>query len=167
MKKIDYPYLPPGKTIKYVLETNEYMVLAKSFAKEYSLDYLIPGSAVVVKNGNVIGIGANGSDFHKKYGCERVRLGCETGKGYELCPGCSQENHSEIRAIDSAIKNSKKGILDVDGADLYLWGHWWFCEYCWNRMIQVGIKDAHLMYESDVLFNKKHPSNILGRQFTK
>lgn len=54
--------------------------------------------------------------------------------------------------------------MDIS-TDLYLWGHWWFCEPCWNAMIEAGIRDVYLLENSEVLFNKAHPENIIGRQF--
>lgn len=160
-RRVGYPYLPERKVIRYVAASNIFMALAKEFAREHSLDKTMPGAAVVVKNGLVIGIGANGSDYHKKNKCQRVALGCRTGEGYELCEGCHPKNHSEARAIQNAEDNGN----ETEGADLYLWGHWWCCKPCWDKMIQVGISGVFLVEESEVLFNKEHPQNIVGRQF--
>jgi hypothetical protein len=38
--------------------------------------------------------------------------------------------------------------------DLYLWGHWWCCKLCWDKMIEVGIKNVYLMEGVDKLFKK-------------
>ena len=38
MKKIDYPYLPTGRTILYVPEDNPYMRIAREYALANSLD---------------------------------------------------------------------------------------------------------------------------------
>ena len=159
--KIEYPYLPEGAEIKYVPADNPFMIAAKEFSRVNSLDKTMPTASVIVKNGEVIGLGANGSNFHETHECERVKLGCKTGEGYELCEGCHPKNHSERRAI-SAVKG--KGI-DPAGADLYLWGHWWCCEPCWEEMKAAGIKNVFLMEGSDVLFNKNNPGNVVGRQF--
>lgn len=156
-----YPYLPEGKMIRYVSRWNVYMALAREFAKKYSLDEVMPGAAVVVKDGMILGTGANGSDYHKKQKCQRVILGCRSGEGYELCEGCHPKNHSEPSAIRDAIKNGR----DTNGADLYLWGHWWCCKPCWDAMVEAGIKDIYLLENSEVLFNKEHPANIVGKQF--
>lgn len=159
--QIAYPYLPEGRGIKYVADGNRYMFLAKLFARKNSLDKTMPGAAVIVKNGNVIGIGANGSDFHKTHQCQRVLLGCKSGEGYDLCEGCHPKNHSEA----SAIANAKIGEYETNGADLYLWGHWWLCKDCWDKMITAGIKDVYLLFGSEKFFNKEHSENIVGRQF--
>ena len=159
--RITYPYLPEGRTIKYVNENDSFMQVAKKIAKAFSLDETMPGGAIVVKEGIVVGIGANGSDYHKKNPCQRIILGCKTGEGYNLCEGCHPKNHSEPKAIS----NAKERGWDTRGADLYLWGHWWCCRWCWNAMIEAGIGDVYLLDGSEVLFNKNHPQNIVGKQF--
>jgi deoxycytidylate deaminase len=158
---INYPYLHPMGSIKYVAEDNKYMQAAKKFAKKNSLDRAVPTGTVLVLGGRIIGRGANGSDYHDKYGCERVRLNIPTGQGYELCEGCHPKNHSEVRAIENAKAEGKK----TEGAEAYLWGHWWCCEDCWNAMIKSGVTKVNLMASSELLFNKLSPQNVIGRQF--
>jgi deoxycytidylate deaminase len=160
-KHIKYPYMPPSGVIKYAAADNQYMVMAKDYAREYSLDKHMPNSSILVLNGEVVGRGANGSDYHEKHGCERVRLGIPTGQSYELCEGCSPKNHGEPRAIADAAARGN----DTHGADLYLWGHWWCCEPCWKAMQEAGIQTVYLLEDSDILFNKENPSNIVGKQF--
>lgn len=157
---IKYPFLPEGREIKYVPADNPYMVEAKEYARAHSLDKVMPGAAVLVKDGNVIGRGANGSDYHETHGCERVKQGCASGQGYELCEGCHPKNHSEPTAIADARSMGN----DVADADIYLWGHWWCCEPCWKAMIEAGIRNVYLMEQSEILFCKDHPENIVGRQ---
>ena len=159
--KIEYPYLPEGKTILYAPENNYFIQEAKKFARENSLDSNSPTGSVVVKNNNIIGIGANGSDYHKIHECERVKNHIPTGQGYELCEGCHPKNHSENRAVKNVIE---KGF-DSKGADLYLWGHHWCCEPCWQAMISSGIKDVYLMEGSEILFDRTKEGNIIGHQF--
>lgn len=161
MKNIQYPYLPEGREIKYVPLSNPFILLAKEFARKNSLDKVMPGAAVIVKEDKVIGIGANGSDYHEIHGCERVKQGCASGQGYELCEGCHPKNHSEPSAIADALSNG----FTAEGADIYLWGHWWCCESCWYAMIKAGISNVYLMDGSEILFCKEHPDNIVGRQF--
>ncbi len=158
---IKYPYLPKGRTVEYVSVNNEYIQEAKKYARENSLDKTMPTGSVVVKDSAVIGRGANGSDYHQTHECERVKQHIPTGQGYELCEGCHPKNHSEPKAI----KNAKDQGNDTNGADLYLWGHWWCCEPCWNAMVEAGIKNVYLMEDSEILFNKENPSNIVGKQF--
>jgi len=163
-KHIKYPYLPAVGSIHYVPADNPYMQAAKAYARKHSLDKTMPNSSIIVLNGAVVGQGANGSDYHEKHGCERVRLGIPTGQGYELCEGCSPKNHGEPRAIANARKN---GVTNLHGAELYLWGHWWCCEPCWNGMLAAGITEVYLLEDSEQLFNKESPNNIIGRQFEK
>ena len=158
---IKYPYLPEGRKILYIPLSNEYMKEAKKFAQEHSLDKVIQTGSVMVKDGEIIGKGANGSTYHETHECERVKQKMPTGQGYELCEGCHPKNHSEPKAIANAKENGK----NTEGADLYLWGHWWCCEPCWNAMISAGIRNVYLLEESGVLFNKENPNNIIGKQF--
>ena len=160
MSAIQYPYLPTGRIIKYVDAHNPYMMEAREYARKHSLDDVVKTGSVVVKNGEIIGWGSNGSSYHAEHGCERVRRGIPTGHGYELCEGCDPRNHSEPRAIADALKSGHETI----GADLYLWGHWWCCEPCWNAMIEAGIGNVYLLKDSEKLFNKAHPDNVIGKQ---
>jgi len=159
---INYPYMPAGGRIHYAPADNEYMLAAKAYAQQHSLDKTMPNSSIIVKDSQIAGRGANGSDYHEKHGCERVRLGIPTGQGYELCEGCSPKNHGEPRAIADAREH---GVNDLNGAALYLWGHWWCCEPCWNSMLAAGIRDVYLLEGSEKLFNKESPDNIVGKQF--
>lgn len=161
MQKTEYPYLPEDRTISYVPEKNPFIQAAKQFARENSLDTTMPTGSVVVKDGVIFGIAANGSEYHQTHECERVKQNIPTGEGYELCEGCHPKNHAESRAVRDVIV--KGG--DPKGMDLYLWGHWWCCAPCWKEMMQSGIKDVYLMEGSEILFNKKANSNIVGRQF--
>lgn len=160
--KIQYPYLPEGREIKYVSSYDKYMIIARILAQVNSLDKTMPGAAVIVKDGRIIGMGANGSDYHKTCQCQRVLLGCKSGEGYDLCEGCHPKNHSEAKAITSAKYQEGFAIGD---ADLYLWGHWWCCKDCWEKMIKIEIRNVYLLLGSEKLFNKEHPENIVGRQF--
>ncbi len=160
-KEIKYPFLPEGRTIKYVPADNPFMRMARTYAKEHSLDKVMPNACVIAKGGTAVAAGANGSDFHENNECERIKQGVPTGQGYELCEGCHPKNHGEQSAIADAIS---KGV-DTQDADIYLWGHWWCCEPCWNAMVHAGIKDVYLLEGSEILFDKNHPDNIVGRQF--
>lgn len=163
-KTIIYPYIPEDEEIHYVDSDNKFILAAKNFAKENSYDDVIPTGAVIVHEGKIIGRGSNGSDYHEKFGCERVKRGIPTGQGYELCEGCHPKNHSEPRAIKDALKKYPKEVLA--SSELYLWGHWWACESCWKAMIDAGIKKVYLEHDSQKLYNKEHPENIIGSQFS-
>lgn len=142
MKKL--PYLPVGREILYVKPSNAFLLAAKTFAEEFSLDPAHPTGAVIVSNGKIIGSGANGTDHHEQNGCERKRQNISTGKGYDLCDGCHPKNHAE----QTAIANAQSLGASCDGADLYLSGHWWCCESCWDAMIAAGIKNVYLCEEA-------------------
>lgn len=162
-KKIEYPFIPEGREHKYVSENHPFMVAAKEFARENSLDKTMPTGSAIVIEGEVVGLGANGSSYHENKECERVKQGIPTGQGYELCEGCHPKNHSEPRAIKAA---QEKGV-SLEAADLYLWGHWWCCQWCWEAIEGAGIKNVFLMEGSEVKFNKSNSDNIVGRQFEK
>jgi len=156
-----YPYLPDGRDFGFVPADNPYMEFAREMAKLYSLDDAVKTGAVLVSNGVVIGTGANGSDFHKTNVCERVRQDIPTGEGYELCEGCHPNNHAERRAVETAKTSGEA----VQGAELYLWGHWWACKPCWDSMLAEGVSRVYLQEGSEILFNKQNPGNVLGHWF--
>ncbi len=170
MNSITYPYLPYGKKLHYTEKENPFMKTAMEFAKEHSTDRHHPTGSVVVKNNEIIGRGANQvplknpiiKEFHKKGWCMRKILKIPSGQKYWLCPGCSKSSdHSEQQAVRDAQKNHG----DVKGADLYLWGHWWCCEPCWNAMLGAGINKVYLLEGSEKMFDKNHAEHIIGRQF--
>lgn len=161
MNRSDYPYIPEGHEHSYVGMDNAYMQMAMEYAKQYRSNLAQPGAAVVVKNNQVLGIGSIGNNPAHINGCERVRHNVPTGTRYDLCDGCDPSFHSEPRAVADAVSAGH----DANGADLYLWGHWWCCEPCWKSMIDAGINKVYLLTNSEVLFNKKHPDNIIGKQF--
>jgi deoxycytidylate deaminase len=163
-----YPYLPAGREIEYVPSGNQFMVRAREAARDKSTEHNHPTGSVVVRGMEVIGEGANKAaivnqsliNFHRKF-CVRKILRIKTGEKYWLCPGCaSPQNHSEARAIKDAYSRG----FDPSGADLYLWGHWWCCEPCWNSIIKAGIANVYLMEGSERLFNKENPENIIGQK---
>lgn len=147
---IKYPYLLENREIKTVPENNFFMHEAKSACAELSTDHGHPTGAVVVKDGKIIGRWGNKSklknkkliEFHKNFFCIRRFLKIKTGTKYWLCPGCSSSKyHAEAGAVKDALK--KNG--DINGADLYLYGHWWCCKPCWDTMIKAGIRDVYLL----------------------
>lgn len=161
MPNVKYPYLPKGKVVLYVPATHRCMVVARQLAQRQSLDKVMPTASLILAGNTVIGSGVNGSNFHEKNPCQRVALDCKTGEGYELCEGCHPKNHSERKAIQDA---QSKGH-DTKDTDLYLWGHWWCCQLCWEAITDAEITNVFLVKNSEILFNKEHPDNIVGRQF--
>lgn len=169
-KNIKYPYLPKGKLIKYVDESNQYMARAKEMART-SNDQSFPTGAVIVCDGQILVEVFNKTylsnlflkNFHKKY-CLRRILGIPSGQKYWACPGCaSPKNHSEYRAIMALEKKFPQKINS--NLDLYLWGHWWCCKNCWDVMISAGIKNIYLLQGSEILLDINNPNNIMGHQF--
>lgn len=170
MTQIKYPYLPEGRDIKYADLNNQYMKQAFDFSKNNSTDRLQPTGSALVKDGQLIGVAANIIplsnprlvDWHKNGACIRKLLKVKTGTKYWLCPGCAKySDHSEQRAI----KEAKSKGLETAGADLYLYGHWWCCKPCWDKIIEAGIRDVYLLKDSECLFNSQCPENIIGKNF--
>ena len=153
----DYPYLPEGRIIKHVSADDRFMREAKIVRDTTSTDLNHSTGAVVVLNGKIVGHGANRSalknkkllDFHKNVFCARRFLRIQSGEKYWLCPGCSSPRyHAETRATEDALKNRGS----IQGADLYLYGHWWCCKPCWNAMITAGIHDVYLVEGAEEQF---------------
>jgi len=153
-----YPYLPEGREIKYVPISDVYMSEAREIALKYSTDSKQPTSAIVVKDGKVIGRGTNQSnlrnkfllDLHNKF-CIRKMLKIKSGTKYWMCPGCASSGmHAEPRGV----KDAQKKCGDISGADLYHWGHWWCCKPCWDSMISAGIRNVYLVEDADKQFKK-------------
>ena len=167
---INYPYLPLGRKILYVPESDVFIRVAISTARELSKDKLQPTGAVIVKDSYIIGKGANQvilknprlQELHRKRFCLRKLLKVKSGTKYWLCPACST---NRIHAEAQAVLNAKKNNQSIEGADLYLWGHWWCCKPCWDKMIEAGIKNVYLLEGSEKLFSASHSENILGKQF--
>lgn len=150
---INYPYLAPGRTIKYVFLKNRYLQQAKKIAELGTCIKLKTG-AVLVKKGKIIGQGSN-TGIKKIKICPRDKM--PTGNDYNVCKKiCGQKGHAEDTAIADAVKNNK----NTKGADLYLWGHWWCCQPCWNKMIRAGIKDVYLLENSFLIFNKDSSKEV-------
>lgn len=167
--EVIYPYLPEGCLIEDVSENNDFMKLAKEEAKK-SNDRQQPTGAVIVCEKKVISGMPNKNplsslwiiNLHKKY-CIRHLLHIPTGKKYWACPGCAtNESHAEFRAV---LDIQKKNIKDLNNPELYLWGHWWCCKLCWDKMLEIGIKKVYLVEDSEFLFNPRETRNILGHQF--
>ncbi|MFA6963809.1 MAG: deaminase [Patescibacteria group bacterium] len=137
-KKINCPYLPEGREIKYVAVDNPFILAAKK-ATEKTGCRKQPTGAVLVKNGKVLMTSTNAGKLVEV--CPRVVAKSKTGTDYHLCKEiCEQEGHSELLVVNKAIEAG----IDTEGADVYLWGHWWCCQPCWEAMIRGKIRDVHL-----------------------
>lgn len=138
---MSYPFKDFEHLISYVSEDNSYMRLAKQCALKSSLDAHMKVGCVIVKANRFVSEAANGSIFHTINGCVRKELGLQTGEGYDLCEGCHPRNHAEQKAISLALS---KG-MNLEGAELFLWGHYGICESCWGVMLKNGIRKAYLV----------------------
>jgi len=141
-----YQYLPEGGEIFLADESNPFLREACRFALEHagSLEHF--HAVVLVKDDKVIGRGSIGQGWHAENGCHRKKV----KSGFYDCKGCHHTNHSEAKAISDAHAQG----FDPQGADLYLWGHWWFCENCWDKMIAAGVRRAVVLDTANILFDK-------------
>jgi deoxycytidylate deaminase len=160
--KIEYPYIPKGRSMLYVSDENPFMAEAMHIRNTGSADKLHSTGAVVVKDGKILSSAANQPRFknkklielHAKGWCVRRKLKVKSGTKYWLCPGCAtHSDHAESRAVRDAI--NKVGASTVKDSDLYLYGHWWCCKECWDVMIYAGIKNVYLLEGSWEIFNSK------------
>lgn len=144
---------------RYVPSDNQFIKQAEEFCRRNSTDLFHPTGSVVVSAGQIIGRGANQARLHHKRlavwhrdgFCLRKFLKIKTGTHYWVCPGCSPANdHSEQRAVRDALQSSG-GRMPAD-ADLYLWGHWWCCDPCWQAMRASGIRHVYLLEGANQLF---------------
>lgn len=93
-------------------------------------------AAIVVFDDVIIG---QGSNTHTEP-CKRQ--GFPTGVGYDLCDGCNYDNHAEANALKD---------IDARGADLYLYGHYYLCDLCLDKVRKAGIRNVYIKnaYVSD------------------
>lgn len=142
------PYLPKNRKILYVSPTNKFMKEAtKILANSGCIKQ--PTAAVIVKRGKIIGRGVNAGE--KVEVCPRVIRNCPTGTGYEFCKTvCKQEGHCEVMAIRDTLNKGS----DPKGASMYLDGHWWVCEPCWDEIIRVGVSQVFLRKDARELYKK-------------
>lgn len=158
--EIVYPYLPAGRAFRYLPVTHPLIQAARAYALEQRGVLNHFHAAVLVRDGQVVAKGSIGEGYHAERGCERQTLDLPTGTGYDRCPGCAVTNHSEQRVV----ANAQAVGVPTEGADLYYWGHWWFCEPCWDILIAAGVRDVYLPEGSHIVFNKNHPDNWMGHQ---
>ncbi len=140
-----YPYLPKNRKILYVRPDNRFMRRATKLLAISSC--IQPTAAVVVKNGKIVGRGANATKkIQKKIDiCPKRAAGYPSGSGYQLCKEiCGLEGHAEVMAIRNALQKTK----NLKGASMYLAGHWWICKSCWDEIIKVGINRVYLNKDS-------------------
>lgn len=164
---IAYPYVPAGRAYKYVPHDHPHMQAAACARQECAGDPLFPVGIVLVHNGEVVARAGNG--FNRGPGephvCPRLLAFSKTGEGYDLCSLHDASGHSEPMLMAAA----KKAGIPTDGADAYMYGHWWACEPCWKVLIDGGVRDlyvtddAHVRFGRDVVYRetlKDYPEDV-------
>ncbi|MFH1404741.1 MAG: deaminase [Patescibacteria group bacterium] len=143
MEDVKYPYLPEGWEIKFVPESNEFMQEAKDARDRLAGDTLYPVGGVLIKDRKVIGKAGNGYNRGRDtiHICPRYVANVPSGERYDLCDLHEHPGHSERMVLKDAME---KGI-DPSGSDIYLYGHWWCCEPCWNALIEAGVANVYLV----------------------
>jgi len=156
--------MPQNRHLKYVLHDSEFMQAAKKAQEECAGDSLFPVGIVLVRDGMVVARAGNGYNKGpgKPHVCPRVVLECPSGTGYDLCSLHGSPGHAE----PMLMKVAKEQGIDVEGADVYMYGHWWACEPCWKVLIDSGVRDlyvaedAHERFSRDVVYAKTLKSNL-------
>lgn len=150
---IDYPYLPPNRRFKFVPSSDPYMKAAEVARRECAGDSLWPIGVVLVRDDEVLARAGNGFNrgSETKHICPRVVLECPSGTGYDLCSLHDAIGHAEPMLMKVA---REKGI-DPAGCDVYMFGHWWCCEPCWNVMIVAGVRDVYVLDDAHERFSRE------------
>lgn len=138
-----YPYLPQGRSFRFVPDGHPFLEEAKQARQSLAGDPIWPNGAILVKDGRVIARAGNGFNrgSHLLHICPRVVFDCPSGQGYELCRLHDHAGHAE----QMVVKVAQEAGEETQGADVYMYGHWWCCEPCWNAMIAAGVKDVYLL----------------------
>jgi deoxycytidylate deaminase len=127
------------------------MLEAARARDELAGDPSYPVGIVMVKGDEIVARAGNGFNRGKQiHVCPRIVFESPTGTGYDLCHLHDSSGHAERQVIEEA---QKQGI-DPAGCDLYLLGHWWACEPCWNAMIEAGIRDVFLLDDAHERFSR-------------
>ena len=149
---IEYPYLPQNRSFKFVPSDHVHMLAAAAARRECAGDSLYPVGVVLVRDGEVVARAGNGFNRGSgtKHICPRVVLDCPSGVGYELCDLHDPIGHAE----PMLMKIAKEQGIDPVGCDVYMFGHWWCCEFCWNAMIADGIRDVYLIDDAHERFSR-------------
>ncbi len=144
--------MPSDREFRFVGDHHPMMALAKQAREECAGDPLFPVGAVLVRDGKVLVRAGNG--YNRGAGtvhvCPRIVLDAPSGTGYDLCHLHDAPGHAEPMLIAAA----KEQGIDPSGADVYMYGHWWCCEPCWNVMIASGVRDVYLLENAHVEFHR-------------
>ncbi len=143
--------------IKYANYQNFYIQAAKDVANQESgCSWWNTGAVIVDNLGQIIAQGAN-SGQNYIIPCLRYQHNCSSGKGYKYCRDeCIQTSHAEVSAINNLSDEDKT----TPGKSLYLFGHYWCCQSCWQAMISAGIYRVCLLLDAQNIFDgQKRRSN--------
>jgi len=145
-----YPHLPIDRKFNFVELYDQWMTEARKASEDRVVCSWWPTGAVLVKDNKIIGRGSNGGRFVPL--CPRYLNNCPTGTGYEYCTAeCQQTSHAEVSAINDAIALGNS----PENADLYLFGHWWACESCWEHIIKHKVKNVFLVRNAHKIFTRE------------
>lgn len=147
-----------------------YFSLARE-ASEHSTCAKTKTGAVIAKNGKIISRGFNlCAPDGVKYGedvTECPRMKTKTGTNYELCslmhaevmaclniwperpPGTLGKfaGHIPLTKSEIQVAFSVKELRELDGATLYLVGHYWACDNCVKFLGAVGIPKENIKFD--------------------
>ena len=153
MSNVNYPYLPEDRTFFFVSADHPHMQAAQQARAEDAGDPIWPNGAVLVRDGEVVARAGNGYNrgSHLIHICPRIVHNCPSGEGYDLCGLHNNPGHAEQMVIDVA----REAGIETEGADLYMYGHWWCCKPCWDKMIEAGIANVYLPEGADELFTRE------------
>lgn len=144
------PYKHEGLDYLYAYDDHPFMMSARNIAEQSSCYKQRTGAVIVCydepgfEQGIVVGSGNNSVKVPQD-SCPRQDM--ETGTGYHLCfEKCGGNLHAEVAAIEDMIERG----FDAKDRDimLYLYGHWYCCENCCDRMKEAGVKSIVLHNES-------------------
>ncbi len=106
--------------------------------------------AVIVNKKTIIARGHNGRD-RVPSSCPRVIQNLPSGIGYNLCQECVEENHAEA----DALRNARLMEVDTENGEMYIFGHWWGCEPCLEKVRNAGITKIYLVKEAAEMFKER------------
>jgi len=163
---IDYPYMPEDRHLKYAPADSRFMLAAKNAQEQCAGDPIWPVGIVAVKDGEVVARAGNGFNrgSQEMHICPRIVLECPSGVGYELCDVHDPPGHSEPQLV----RAMQEAGIETEGADAYMFGHWWACEPCWKALIDAGFRDLYVTDDAHERFSKdKVYGETLKPSFTK
>lgn len=159
-----YPYLPEGRTLLFVPLSNTWIQAAKEVADTETGCSWWPTGAVIVRDGTIVGKSANKGTF--TFPCPRVENNSKSGEDYHFCKEvCEIEEYSH--AEYGAVLDAKRKGNQTSGSDIYLFGHWWCCEPCWNKMIEAGIKNVYLVENAHEIFTPRNRKLLMKKLSTR